>query len=168
MYTCACTHTHTQLFNGLWSATTWVGRYQKKHSPTHTHPDHRTSIASCLFSLLARQSFSVSSFCSWTLCSIHHAFFTRSSSCFCSRCPEFVECRCCVTVYGTSTVNFSLCSMYAVCDSRLLEARQNFTATSLSLLRNHRKRQQLTALLKSLRTIKTLVSQLKLNCDRSK
>ena len=95
-------------------------------------------------------------------------FLTRSSSCFCSRCPEFVECRCCVTVYGTSTVNFSLCSMYAVCDSRLLEARQNFTATSLSLLRNHRKRQQLTALLKSLRTIKTLVSQLKLNCDRTK
>ena len=35
--------THTQPFNGLWSGTTWVGRYQKKHSPTHTHPDHRTS-----------------------------------------------------------------------------------------------------------------------------
>jgi len=33
-------HTHTQLFNGLWSGTT---RYQKKHSPTHTHPDHWTS-----------------------------------------------------------------------------------------------------------------------------
>ena len=25
-------------FNGLWSGTTRVGRYQKKHSPTHTHP----------------------------------------------------------------------------------------------------------------------------------
>ena len=37
------THTHTQPFNGLWSGTTRVGRYQKKHSPTHTHPDHRTS-----------------------------------------------------------------------------------------------------------------------------
>ena len=24
-------------FNGLWSGTTRVGRYQKKHSPTHTH-----------------------------------------------------------------------------------------------------------------------------------
>ena len=36
-------HTHTQPFNGLWSGTTRVGRYQKKHSPTHTHPDHRTS-----------------------------------------------------------------------------------------------------------------------------
>ena len=37
------THTHTQPF-GLWSGTTRVGtRYQKKHSPTHTHPDHRAS-----------------------------------------------------------------------------------------------------------------------------
>jgi len=37
------TRTQTQLFNGPWSVTTRVGRYQKKHSPTHTHPDHRTS-----------------------------------------------------------------------------------------------------------------------------
>ena len=29
--------------NGLWSGTTRVGRYQKKHSPTHTHPDHCAS-----------------------------------------------------------------------------------------------------------------------------
>ena len=60
------TRTHTQPFNGPWSGTTWVGRYQKKHSPTHIHPDHRTSfinflhllhsIASSLFSLRARQS----------------------------------------------------------------------------------------------------------------
>ena len=35
------THTHNH-FNGLWSGTTRVGRYQKKHSSTHTHPDHRT------------------------------------------------------------------------------------------------------------------------------
>ena len=34
------THTHTQLFNGLLSGTTRVGQYEKKHSPTHTHPDH--------------------------------------------------------------------------------------------------------------------------------
>jgi len=57
------------------------------------------------------------------------------------------------------SISFGLCCVYAVCDSNLLEARQNFTATSLSLLRNYRKRQQLTALLKSLRTIKTLVRQ---------
>ena len=45
----------------LLSGTTWASRYQKKQSPTHTHPDHRTSfinflhllrsIASSLFSL---------------------------------------------------------------------------------------------------------------------
>ena len=57
------THTHTQPFNGRWSGTTRVGgRYQKKHSSTHTHPDHRTSfinflhllcfIASCFLPLL--------------------------------------------------------------------------------------------------------------------
>ena len=70
---CACararahTHTHTHKpFNGLWSGTTQVGRYQKKHSPTHTHPDHQTSfiiflhlqrsMASSLFILHAWQS----------------------------------------------------------------------------------------------------------------
>ena len=40
------THTHTQPFNGPLSGTTRVGQYQKKHSPTHTHPDHQTSKAS--------------------------------------------------------------------------------------------------------------------------
>ena len=43
-------HTHTQPFNGLWSGTTRVGQYQKKHSPTHTHPDHRTSFITFLHS----------------------------------------------------------------------------------------------------------------------
>ena len=62
----AHTHIHTQPFNGLLSGTTRVGQYQKKHSPTHTHPDHRTSfiiflylqrsMASSLFSLRAWQS----------------------------------------------------------------------------------------------------------------
>ena len=56
-------NTHTQSLNGNLSGSTWVGRYQKKHSPTHTHPDHRTSfiiflhlqrsMASSLFSLQA-------------------------------------------------------------------------------------------------------------------
>jgi len=41
-------HTHTQPFNGLLSGTTRVGRYQKKHSPTHTHPEHRTSFITFL------------------------------------------------------------------------------------------------------------------------
>ena len=34
-------HTRTQPFNGLWSGTTRVGRYQKKHSPTHSHPHYQ-------------------------------------------------------------------------------------------------------------------------------
>jgi len=42
------THTHTQPLNGLLSWTTPVGRYQKKHLPTHTHPDHRTSCITLL------------------------------------------------------------------------------------------------------------------------
>jgi len=64
-------HTHTQPFNGLLSGTTQVGPYQRKHSPTHTHPDHRTnfinflhllwSIASSLFNLRAWQSFTTTS-----------------------------------------------------------------------------------------------------------
>ena len=55
-------HTH----KGLWSGTTRVDRCQKKHSPTHTHPDHQTSFinflhlqrstASSLFILRAWQS----------------------------------------------------------------------------------------------------------------
>ena len=52
-----------QPFNGRLSGTTRVGRYQKKHSPAHTHPGQRTSfitfvhlqrsMASSLFSLRA-------------------------------------------------------------------------------------------------------------------
>ena len=42
-----------RLFNGLWSGTTRVGLYQKEHSPTHTHPDHRASFI--IFLHLQRQ-----------------------------------------------------------------------------------------------------------------
>ena len=52
-----------QPFNGRLSGTTRVDRYQKKHSPAHTHPGQRTSfitflhlqrsMASSLFSLRA-------------------------------------------------------------------------------------------------------------------
>jgi len=41
------THAHTP-FNGPLSGTTRVGRYQKKHSPTHTHSDRQTSFISFL------------------------------------------------------------------------------------------------------------------------
>ena len=65
-------------FNGLWSGTTRVGWYHKKHSPTRTHPDHRASfiiflhlqrsMASSLFNLRAWQSSRV-----WT-----HAYLLTS------------------------------------------------------------------------------------------
>ena len=98
-------HTHTQPFNGLWSGTTRVGQYQKKHSPTHAHPDHWTSfinfihllqsIASSVFILHAWQSSRTTSvqvlfglplgLGPSTSQSIH--FFTQSSSSFRSTCP---------------------------------------------------------------------------------
>ena len=97
-------HTHTQ-FNGPLSTTTRVGRYRKKHSPTHTHPDHQTSFinfphllwsrTSSLFNLHAWHSFSTTSLqflfglplgpgpsISY---SIH--FFNQSSSSFHNTCP---------------------------------------------------------------------------------
>jgi len=61
-----------QPFNGRLFGTTRVGRYQKKHSPAHTHPGQRTSFiiflhlqrsaASSLFSLHAWQSSQITSF----------------------------------------------------------------------------------------------------------
>ena len=110
-YTCSTLYiqTHTQPFNGLLSGTTRVGRYQKKHSPTHTHPDHRTSfitflhlqrsMASSLFSLRAWQSSRTTSLQVLfglplgpgpsTSYSMH--FFTQSSSSFRSTCPYIIH-----------------------------------------------------------------------------
>ena len=93
-----------QPFHGRLSGTTRVGRYQKKHSPTHTHPGQRTSfitflylqwsMASSLFSLHAWQSSRTTSFQVLfglplglepsTSYSMH--FFTQTSS-FRSTCP---------------------------------------------------------------------------------
>ena len=47
-YQCIIQQQQQRPFNGLWSWTTRVGRYQKKHSPTHTHPDHRASFITFL------------------------------------------------------------------------------------------------------------------------
>jgi len=44
-------YTHTQPFNGRWSGTTRVGRYQENHSPTHTHPGYQTSFINFLHPL---------------------------------------------------------------------------------------------------------------------
>jgi len=119
-------HTHTQPFNDLLSGTTQVGWYQKKHSPTHTHPDHRTSfifflhlqrsMASSLFSLQACQS-------SWTTSlqvlfglplglgpstSQSMYFFTQLSSSFHSTCPYQRSLFCCNTNAMSSIPSLSL------------------------------------------------------------
>ena len=43
LFTHLFTQQQQQPFNGRLSGTTRVGRYQKKHSPAHTHPGQRTS-----------------------------------------------------------------------------------------------------------------------------
>ena len=118
-----------QPFNGRLSGTTQVGRYQKKHSPAHTHPGQRTSfitfvhlqrfMASSLFSLRAWQSSRTTSFqvlfglplgpgpsISY---SIH--FFTQSSSSFHSTCPYQRSLFCCKTNAMTSIPSLSLSSL---------------------------------------------------------
>ena len=102
-----------QPFNSRLSGTTRVGRYQKKHSPAHTHPGQRTSVitflhlqrstASSFFSLCAWQSSRTTSFQVLfglplglepsTSYSMH--FFTQSSSSFRSTCPYQRSLFCC-------------------------------------------------------------------------
>jgi len=41
-------HLEQQPLNGRLSGTTQVGRYQKKHSPAHTHPGQQTSFITFL------------------------------------------------------------------------------------------------------------------------
>ena len=107
--------THTQPFNSLLSGTTWVGRYQKKHSLTHTHPDHRTSfiillhlqrsMAYSLFILRAWQSSRTTSLhvlfglplVLWPSTSYSMHFFTQSSSSVRSTYPYQRSLFCCNT-----------------------------------------------------------------------
>jgi len=123
------THTHIQPFNNLWSWTTRVGQYQKKHSPTHTHPDRRTSfiiflhlqrsMASSLFILRAWQSSQTTSLQVLfglslglgpsTSYFIH--FFTQSSSSFHSTSPYHRSLFCCKTNAMSSVPSLSLSSL---------------------------------------------------------
>ena len=119
-------HTHAQPFNGPLSGTTRVGRCQKKHSPTHTHPDDRTSFISFLDLLWSIAS---SSLCAWqsflttslqdlfglplglgpsTSYSMH--FFTQSS-CFRSTCPYHGSLFCCNINAMSSIPSLSLSSL---------------------------------------------------------
>jgi len=130
LHTHTHTHTQTQPFNDLWSMTLRVGRYHKKHSPTHTHPDHWTSFinflhllrstASYLFSLRAWQSFSTTSL--QVLCGLPLGlgpstsytvpFFTQSSSSFHSTCPYHCSLFCCNTNTMSSIPSLSLSAAY--------------------------------------------------------
>ena len=114
-----------QPFNGHLSGTTWVGRYQKKHSPAHTHPGQHSSFitflhlqrstASSLFSLRAWQSSRTTSFQVLlglepsTSYSMH--FFTQSSSSFHSTCPYQRSLFCCNINAMSSTPSLSLSSL---------------------------------------------------------
>ena len=137
------THTHTP-FNGL---LVWVGRYQQKHSPTHTHPDHWTSfinflhllgsIASSLFSLRARQSSLTTSLQVLfglplglgpsTSYSMH--FFTQSSSAFRSTCPYHSSLFCCNTNAMSSIPSLSLSAPYLEICLILKETKHKITQT---------------------------------------
>ena len=114
------TRAHTQPFNGLSSGTTRVGRFQKKHSPTHTmrHPLSTSSIyTSSLFNFCAWQSFSTISlqvlfglplsFGPCTSSCMH--FFTQSSSSFRNTCPyQHSSLFCCNTNAVSSIPNLSV------------------------------------------------------------
>ena len=121
-------HLQQQPFNSRSSGTTRVGRYQKKHSPAHTHPCQHTSFvtflhlqrstASSLFSLRAWQSSRSTSFQVLfrlplglepsTSYSMH--FFTQSSS-FRSTCPYQRSLFCCNINAMSSTPSLSLSSL---------------------------------------------------------
>jgi len=105
-----------------------VGRYQKKHSPTHTQPDHRTSCiiflhlqwsmaSSVHFTCLTILSDNLSpgplwsSSWSWTLNFILHTFLPQSSSSFRSTCPYQCSLFCYKTNAMSSITSHSLSSL---------------------------------------------------------
>ena len=70
---------HTQPFNAPSFGTTQVAWYQKKHSPTHTHPDHQTSFINFLHLLWS----TASSVFSLRACQSHHSAVSLVLLCTC-------------------------------------------------------------------------------------
>jgi len=116
-----------QPFYGPLSGTTWVSRYQKKHSPTH-HPDQPIfisffhlprSIASSLFKLRAWQCFCTTCLhvlfglplCLEPSTSYSVRFFTQSMSSFRNTCPYHRSLFCCSINIISSVSNLSLNSL---------------------------------------------------------
>ena len=112
------------------SGTTRVGWYRKKHSPTHTHPDHQTSSLyqlppsttihsillvqfTCLTVLFHNLSPSPlwSSCWSWTLYFILHAFLHPVIIFFHNKHPYDCSLFCCNTNAMSSIPNLSLSSL---------------------------------------------------------
>ena len=139
------THTHNR-FMALWnlSGTTRVSRYQKKHSLTHTHRGHQSSLSAfsiyydpwyppysihMLYSLFPQ---SLSKFClvyllAWypsTSYSIH--FFTQSLSSFHSTWPYDRNLFCCSTEIMSSNSSLPL-------NSSLGTLSCNFTPTNTNI-----------------------------------
>ena len=112
---CVCTtHAHTQPFNGSWSGTTRVGRYEKKL--THSHPSWSSDSFINFLYLLRSIAYSVFSLRAWQSSlttslqvlfglplglgpSISYSmhFFTQSLSSFRSTCPYQCSLFCCNT-----------------------------------------------------------------------
>jgi len=111
-------------FYGPLSGTTWVRQYQKKHSPTHTYPNHQ-SFCTCFLHLLQSMGSSLfilrhQCFCTIsvqlffglplglvpsTSYSIH--FFIQSFSSFRSTCPYHRNLFCCSTEIMSSNPGLS-------------------------------------------------------------
>ena len=123
------TTTTTATIYGPFSWTTRMSRYQKKHSPTHTYPDHQPSFISFLHLLrsiasscsiymldsLFAQPLSMSSGLPLGLepsisYSIH--FFTQSLSSFRNTCPYHCSLFCCSTEIMSSIPSLFLSSSF--------------------------------------------------------
>jgi len=101
-----------------------VSWYQKKHSPTHTYPDHQPSLISFLHLLHPRSIYMLDSLFAqppsksslvylglepFTPHSIH--FFTQSLSSFCNTCPYYQNMFCCSNEIMSSIPSLSLNSL---------------------------------------------------------
>jgi len=58
--------------------TTWVSRYQKKHSPTHTYRGHQSSLV-CFLHLLRSMAFSLFNLCAWVFNNLCPGFVWSTS-----------------------------------------------------------------------------------------
>jgi len=122
----ARTHTHTVLWPFVWDYSGELGRYQKKHLPTHTYPDQPTTLyqlppSTTIYSILPVEFTCLTVFLhnpspsplwstSWfgTSTSYSINFFTQSMSSFRNTCPY----HCSLLCITSSNPSLSLSSLY--------------------------------------------------------